>query len=125
MRRNVRPTLGNPHEMSVLEIARMVIEISSSESVFIYEGLPEDDPKRRCPQIRRAKETLSWEPCIGAREGLHKTLSWFFRQLTDRQGLQADAEGSVPLRAHRGCGYEPYLQNASFHLRWKRILCLT
>jgi dTDP-glucose 4,6-dehydratase len=51
--------IGNPHEMSVLEIARMVIEISSSESELIYEGLPEDDPKRRCPQIRRAKETLS------------------------------------------------------------------
>jgi hypothetical protein len=36
------------------------------------ERLPEDDPKRRCPQIRRAKEPLGWEPCIGAREGLHK-----------------------------------------------------
>ena len=77
--------IGNPHEMSVLEIARMVIEISASESELIYEGLPEDDPKRRCPQIRRAKETLGWEPCIGAREGLHKTLSWFSRQLTYRQ----------------------------------------
>jgi nucleoside-diphosphate-sugar epimerase len=77
--------IGNPHEMSVLEIARMVIEISSSESELIYEGLPEDDPERRCPQIRRAKGTLSWEPRIGAREGLHKTLSWFSRQLTDRQ----------------------------------------
>ena len=53
--------------MSVLEIARIVIQISSSESELIYEGLPEDDPKRRCPQLRRAKETLSWEPCIGAR----------------------------------------------------------
>lgn len=77
--------VGNPHEMSVLEIARIVIQISSSESELIYEGLPEDDPKRRCPQLRRAKETLSWEPCIGSREGLHKTLSWFSRQLTDRR----------------------------------------
>jgi nucleoside-diphosphate-sugar epimerase len=77
--------IGNLHEMSVLEIARMIIEISSSESELVYEGLPEDYPKRRCPQIRRAKETLGWEPWIGGREGLHKTLSCFSRQLTDRQ----------------------------------------
>jgi dTDP-glucose 4,6-dehydratase len=77
--------IGNPHEMSVLEIARMVIEISSSESELIYEGLPEDYPKRRCPQIRRAKETLGWEPRVGAREGLRKTIEWFAGQLADRQ----------------------------------------
>jgi dTDP-glucose 4,6-dehydratase len=47
--------IGKPHEMSVLEIARIVIEFSSSEGELIYEGLPEHDPKRRCPQIRRAK----------------------------------------------------------------------
>jgi dTDP-glucose 4,6-dehydratase len=67
--------IGNPHEMSVIEIARIIVEISSSETELVYEELPEDDPKRRCPDIRRAKETLGWEPRIGAREGLSKTIN--------------------------------------------------
>jgi dTDP-glucose 4,6-dehydratase len=69
--------IGNPHEMSVLEIARMVIEVSGSESEVVYEPLPEDDPKRRCPEISRAREVLGWEPRVGAREGLNRTLKWF------------------------------------------------
>jgi dTDP-glucose 4,6-dehydratase len=74
----VRPVnIGNPHEMSVLEIARMVIEVSGGESEVVYEPLPEDDPKRRCPKISRAKEVLGWEPRVPAREGLKRTLKWF------------------------------------------------
>ncbi len=69
--------IGNPHEMSVLEIAEMIIEISGSSSELVYEPLPEDDPKRRCPEITRAREVLEWEPRTPAREGLEKTLSWF------------------------------------------------
>ncbi len=73
--------VGNPHEMSVREIAETVIEISKeisgSESGLVYEPLPEDDPRRRCPDITRAREALSWEPRVPAREGLKKTLSWF------------------------------------------------
>ena len=45
--------VGNPHEMSVLEIAEMIIELSGSSSELVYEPLPEDDPKRRCPDITR------------------------------------------------------------------------
>src|SRR5215212_11307434 len=57
----VRPVnVGNPQEMTVGEIARMVIELSGSESGIAYEALPEDDPKRRCPDIRRARESLGW-----------------------------------------------------------------
>jgi dTDP-glucose 4,6-dehydratase len=77
--------IGNPHEMSVIEIARIIVEISSSETELVYEELPEDDPKRRCPDIRRVKETLGWEPRIGAREGLSKTINWFAGQLVDHQ----------------------------------------
>ena len=71
--------IGSPHEMSVREIAEMIIEISGSESVLIFEPLPEDDPKRRCPDITRARETLGWEPRTPVREGLKRTLSWFAR----------------------------------------------
>jgi dTDP-glucose 4,6-dehydratase len=69
--------IGNPREMSVLEIAEMIIEISGSPSELAFEPLPEDDPKRRCPEIRRAREALGWEPRTPVREGLEKTLSWF------------------------------------------------
>ena len=69
--------VGNPHEMAVREIAALIVELSESESQVIYEPLPEDDPKRRCPDITRAREVLGWEPRVPAREGLKKTLEWF------------------------------------------------
>jgi UDP-glucuronate decarboxylase len=74
--------IGNPHEMSVLEIAQMIIEISKeissgSESELVFEPLPEDDPKRRCPDIGRAREVLGWEPRVPVDEGLRATLEWF------------------------------------------------
>ena len=73
--------IGNPQEYTVGEIARMVIEISGSESELVYEPLPQDDPKRRCPDVVRAKESLGWEPLISAREGLKRTLEWFAKRL--------------------------------------------
>ena len=69
--------IGNPREYTVGEIAELVIELSGSESSIVYEPLPADDPKRRRPDIRRAREALGWEPRVGAREGLKKTLEWF------------------------------------------------
>jgi dTDP-glucose 4,6-dehydratase len=69
--------VGNPHEMSVREIAEMIIKISGSESDLSFEPLPEDDPKRRCPDITRARKVLGWEPRTPIGEGLKKTLSWF------------------------------------------------
>ena len=73
--------VGNPQEHTVREIAEMVIDLSAeiygSPSEVVYEPLPEDDPKRRCPDITRARDVLGWEPRISAREGLEKTLSWF------------------------------------------------
>ena len=69
--------IGNPHEMSVREVAEMIIGISGGRSGIVHEPLPEDDPKRRCPDITRARETLDWEPRVTAREGLRRTLDWF------------------------------------------------
>jgi dTDP-glucose 4,6-dehydratase len=69
--------IGNPQEHTVHEIAEMVIELSGSESELVHEPLPEDDPKRRCPDIARAREVLVWEPRVPVREGLKKTLEWF------------------------------------------------
>jgi dTDP-glucose 4,6-dehydratase len=69
--------VGNPQEHTVREIAELVIELSGSESEIVHEPLPEDDPKRRCPDITRAREALGWEPRVPAREGLKGTLEWF------------------------------------------------
>jgi dTDP-glucose 4,6-dehydratase len=77
--------IGNPVEYSVREVAEMIIEISGSQSEISHQPLPEDDPKQRCPDITRAKETLCWEPRVGARERLRKTIDWFVGQLANRQ----------------------------------------
>ena len=69
--------LGNPVEMTVLGIAEMVIDLSGSKSGISFGPLPPGDPKRRCPDIRRAREVLGWQPRVPAREGLEKTLAWF------------------------------------------------
>jgi nucleoside-diphosphate-sugar epimerase len=70
--------IGNPVEHTVGEIAELVIELSGTKkSEIIHEALPEDDPRRRCPEIRRARESLDWEPRVPACEGLEKTLEWF------------------------------------------------
>ena len=69
--------LGNPVEYTVREIAEMILELSGSQSEILYEPLPQDDPKRRCPDIARAREILGWEPSTPATEGLKQTLTWF------------------------------------------------
>jgi dTDP-glucose 4,6-dehydratase len=71
--------IGNPVEYTVREIAEMVIELSDSHSEIVHQPLPEDDPRRRCPDISRAREALGWEPRTQATEGLEKTLAWFAR----------------------------------------------
>ena len=72
--------IGNPTECSVREIAEMVIELAASASSIVHEPLPQDDPRRRRPDITRAREVLGWEPRTGVREGLQKTISWFARR---------------------------------------------
>jgi dTDP-glucose 4,6-dehydratase len=82
--------IGNPVEHTVLEIAELVIELSGTKkSEIVHEALPEDDPRRRCPEIRRARESLGWEPRVPAREGLKKTLDWFAERRTQRWEVPA------------------------------------
>jgi len=78
--------LGNPYEVSILEIAKKIIELTGSKSELIFEGLPEDDPKRRCPDISKAKTYLNWEPVVTLKEGLKKTIEYFIEQKKLKNG---------------------------------------
>ncbi|MFN3466347.1 MAG: UDP-glucuronic acid decarboxylase family protein [Candidatus Brocadiales bacterium] len=73
--------LGNPEEVSVLQLAREVLELATSKSKITFMPLPEDDPKVRRPDISRAKNLLKWEPKVGRREGLLETIEHFARKL--------------------------------------------
>jgi dTDP-glucose 4,6-dehydratase len=73
--------IGNPNEMSLLEMAKTVIELTESRSEIVFEALPVDDPKVRQPDISRAKDLLGWEPEIELREGLQKTIEHAMSQL--------------------------------------------
>ncbi len=69
--------LGNPDEMSVKHLVEMVMQMTRTSSEVVTRPIPEDDPKRRKPDINRAKQLLDWEPQVGVREGLSKTIAWF------------------------------------------------
>jgi dTDP-glucose 4,6-dehydratase len=77
--------IGNPVEHTVREIAELIVEISGSRSSFVYEPLPEDDPRQRRPDTTRAREALGWEPRTPAREGLKRTLEWFAGRQAERR----------------------------------------
>ncbi|MFH0795848.1 MAG: UDP-glucuronic acid decarboxylase family protein [Candidatus Omnitrophota bacterium] len=72
--------LGNPEEITVLNLAKKVVSLCDSRSKIVFKPLPEDDPTRRCPDISRAKKLLGWEPEIGMEEGLKITIAWFRKQ---------------------------------------------
>ena len=69
--------IGNPDEITMLDLAKEILEITGSKSEIVFKPLPEDDPKIRQPNIERAKRILGWEPRVNRREGLLKTLEYF------------------------------------------------
>jgi UDP-glucuronate decarboxylase len=71
--------LGNPHEVPVVELAQRVVGMIGSASKIIYEQLPDDDPKRRCPDISKARQYLDWQPEVPLEEGLRKTIDYFVK----------------------------------------------
>ncbi|MEK7783247.1 MAG: UDP-glucuronic acid decarboxylase family protein [Candidatus Binatota bacterium] len=73
--------LGNPHEITVLEFAKKILELTGSRSPIIYKPLPEDDPQVRQPDISKARELLGWEPAVQLKEGLTKTIQFFSERL--------------------------------------------
>ncbi len=78
--------LGNPHEFSILELAKEVIDLTNSKSTISYQPLPQDDPIQRQPDITLAQKELdNWEPKIQLREGLEKTIEYFDQLLKNEK----------------------------------------
>ena len=73
--------IGNPDELTMLALAKEVIELTGSKSKIVFKELPQDDPKVRQPDITRAKSILNWQPSVNRREGLRKTIDYFASRL--------------------------------------------
>lgn len=73
--------IGNPHELTVLEIAEKIVALTGARSRIVFEPLPEDDPKVRRPDITRATRLLDWAPAVSLDEGLSRTIDYFRRTL--------------------------------------------
>jgi len=74
--------LGNPHEISVLEFAELVRELTGSDVPIESRPLPPDDPRRRCPDIAKAQRVLGWSPVVSLRDGLTRTIEYFRQRQT-------------------------------------------
>lgn len=72
---------GNPHEETMVELAENIIRLTNSKSKLIFKPLPQDDPRKRKPDISLARETLGWEPKVGIEIGLMETIKYFEKKL--------------------------------------------
>jgi UDP-glucuronate decarboxylase len=77
--------IGNPAEFSILELARLVIDLTGSPSHIVHRPRPEDDPKQRRPDISRAQDLLDWKPRTMLKDGLTRTIAYFDRLLSDQK----------------------------------------
>jgi UDP-glucuronate decarboxylase len=75
--------VGNAEEVTILELAQSIKQLTGSASPITFHPLPEDDPRRRCPDIGRAESLLGWKPKINLEEGLDRTVRWFQRRMCD------------------------------------------
>lgn len=75
--------IGNPEELSILDLAKKIKKITKSSSKIVFKSLPKDDPTRRKPSISKAKKVLDWEPKVKFGDGLEKTVAYFREQLKD------------------------------------------
>ena len=75
--------IGNPHEMSIADMANLIIRMTGSKSRVVFKPLPVDDPQVRRPDITRARTLLNWEPKVGLEEGLTSTIEYFRQKISD------------------------------------------
>ena len=75
--------IGNPHEMSIADMANLIIRMTGSKSRVVFKPLPVDDPQVRRPDITRARTLLNWEPKVGLEQGLTSTIEYFRQKISD------------------------------------------
>ena len=73
--------IGNPHEMSIEDMAQLIIKMTGSSSTIVFKPLPTDDPKVRQPDITRARTLLGWEPKVPLEQGLTSTIEYFRKKM--------------------------------------------
>ena len=73
--------VGNPSELTMLQLAQEIVQLTHSSSKIVFKELPQDDPRIRQPNIEKAKQMLGWEPRVPRREGLLRTIEYFKRRL--------------------------------------------
>ena len=76
--------IGNPQEITILEFAEQVRVLVGTAAPIVFQPLPQDDPKQRCPDITKARRVLRWEPKVGLEEGLRITYDYFRKQLASK-----------------------------------------
>ena len=76
---NLPINLGNPHEITILQLVKLVLKLTGSKSKVVFREIPQDDPQQRRPDICRAKKFIAWEPTVSLEDGLARTISWFKR----------------------------------------------
>jgi nucleoside-diphosphate-sugar epimerase len=74
--------IGNPHEMSIEDMAKLIIKMTGSKSNIVFKPLPTDDPKVRRPDITRARTLLGWEPKVALDQGLTATIGYFRKKMS-------------------------------------------
>jgi UDP-glucuronate decarboxylase len=75
--------IGNPEEITMLELASVIIKLTNSRSRIVHRPLPQDDPRQRRPDISRAQEVLGWQPAVKLKDGLSTTIAYFEELLVD------------------------------------------
>jgi UDP-glucuronate decarboxylase len=94
--------LGNPHEVTIAEIARAVLAHTNSTSSLCFEPLPKDDPKRRKPVIETALRTLGWRPRVSLKDGLQATIAYFALRTATPEFVKAPVRGQAQRPQRRG-----------------------
>ena len=87
--------LGNPHELTILEIAETIVQLTRSSSEIVFQPLPADDPKKRKPDIRLAQSQLGWKPTCKLEQGLLRTIAYFKEALEYEEGIVSTAPLSL------------------------------